>query len=83
MKDDEQENEATIMPKMKSLSLVQTEGSDRWLPISRQPDWEPKFIRIDVVFKDQTDIIVHEDVGSHVAYEESDHNSRITHSKIT
>jgi hypothetical protein len=35
MKDDEQENEATIMPKMKSLSLVQTEGSDQWLSINR------------------------------------------------
>jgi hypothetical protein len=34
-KDAEQEDDATIMRKMKSLSLVWTEGSDRRLPISR------------------------------------------------
>jgi hypothetical protein len=33
-KDAEQEDEEIIMPKMKSLSLVQTEVSDRRLPIS-------------------------------------------------
>jgi hypothetical protein len=33
-KDAEQEDEATIMLKMKSLILFRTERSDRWLPIS-------------------------------------------------
>jgi hypothetical protein len=33
-KDAEQEDEAAIMPKMKSFSLVRTEGFDRRLPIS-------------------------------------------------
>jgi hypothetical protein len=40
-KDAEREDEAAIMPKMKSLSLVRTEGSDR----------ELKFTRIDDVFR--------------------------------
>jgi hypothetical protein len=35
MKEVEQEDEATIMPKMKLLSLIRTEGSDRQLLISR------------------------------------------------
>jgi hypothetical protein len=34
-KDAKQEDEITIMPKMKSLSLVRTEGSNQRLPISR------------------------------------------------
>jgi hypothetical protein len=34
-KDVEQEDEAAIMPKMKLLSLIRIEGSDRLLPISR------------------------------------------------
>jgi hypothetical protein len=32
-KDVEQEDEATILSKKKLISLVQTEVSDRWLPI--------------------------------------------------
>jgi hypothetical protein len=35
MKEVEQENEATIMPNMKPVSLVRIEGSDRRLPISQ------------------------------------------------
>jgi hypothetical protein len=31
----EQEDEATIMSKMKLLNLIRTEGSDRWLLIIR------------------------------------------------
>jgi hypothetical protein len=34
-KDAEQEDEAAIMPKMKLLSLIRTEGFDWRLPISR------------------------------------------------
>jgi BMFP domain-containing protein YqiC len=34
-KDVEQENKATLMSKMKSLSLVRIEGFDQWLPISQ------------------------------------------------
>jgi hypothetical protein len=38
MKEVEQEDEATIMSKMKLISLVQTKGSYRRLPISRLPN---------------------------------------------
>jgi hypothetical protein len=34
-KEAEHADEATIMLKMESLSLVRVEGSDQWLPISR------------------------------------------------
>jgi hypothetical protein len=47
----EQDGEAIIIPKMKSLSLVRTKGSDRRLPIRRYPDRESKFSSIDDVFR--------------------------------
>jgi hypothetical protein len=50
-KEAKQKDEAIIMSKRKSLNLVRIEGSDRQLPISRYPDQELKFNRINDVFK--------------------------------
>jgi hypothetical protein len=50
-KDAEQEAEATILSKMKSISLVRTETSDWWLSICWQPDRKLKFTKYDDVFR--------------------------------